>query len=471
MSGNTGWRVLTQLLAAIALAGCDENATTAPEEPVERVVEAEPPSWQWADHIEIAEFELTELFPDGSQRVHRGGSVYNFASAAARNAVFPPDAEALRYIPSLRDYEIAPIHKTANWNDFEICAECGLVLTEVVRLGDADGPGIIESDAPRVTWSEQMGYVVVGRTFPQLFDDDGRFVRRIGRKGEGPGEFGGIADAHVVGGRLVVLDRVRRSWSIFDRSGQFVGRRPYGHQTGPFVPVGGDRVAVVARDRSSQAGDSPLHLAHVDSGVPSLHFGSREVWEYDRRDRPFSDIVRGSVVGQPGAVWWGAAGSPRVQEWSIDDELLRVIEGDLPWFPEVTEPVDRTREPPPTLLGSLALEGQNRFWMITRTADPDWRDVELEPGPEGLRIPASKRADYLDTRLDIFDLEEQRHIGRYVWDSPYPRLFNLGGEPAVSVVEYNEDKVPQVVIYRVGRDGVEARNPSAPPPVRRVKRV
>ena len=445
------WHALVPVPVAVALlAGCDEYTTTAPEEPTERVVEAEPPSWQWADHIEIAEFVLTEIFPDGSERVYTGRSVYNFASAAARNAVFPPDAEALRYIPSLRDYEVAPIHETVNWNDFQLCAECGLVLTEVVRLGDADGPGLIEGAAPGVSWSERMGYAVAGPTFLQVFDDEGRFVRRIGRAGEGPGEFDGIADAHVVGGRLVVLDRVRRSWSVFDRSGRFVGRRPYGHQTGPFVPVGGGRVAVVARDRSSQAGGSPLHLADIDSGVPSLHFGSRDVWEYGRRDRPYADSIRGSVVGRPGTVWWGAAGSPRVQEWSVDDELLRVIEGELPWFPEVTEPVDRTREPPPTLLGSLALEGQNRFWMITRTADPDWRDVELEPGPEGPRIPASKRADYLDTRLDIFDLEEKRHIGRYVWDSPYVRLFNLGGEPAVSVVEYDEEMVPQVVVYRVG---------------------
>ncbi len=438
------------LLAAIVLlAGCDDYTTTAPEEPAERVVEAEPPSPEWEVHT-WEWVSVTVLFPDGSQRVYRGGSVYNFPSAAARYAAFPPDAEALRHIPSLGDYEVAPIHKTVNWNDFQLCAECGLVLREVVRFGDADGPGLIEGAAPPVSWSEQLGYMVVGRTFLQVFDDEGRFVRRIGQEGEGPGEFGGIADAHVVGGRLVVLDRVRRNWSIFNRVGQFVGRRPYGHRTGPFVPVGGDRVAVVARDRSPEAGDSPLHLVHVDSGVPSLHFGSREVWEYDRRDRPFSVIVRGSVVGRPGTVWWGAAGSPRVQEWSIDDELLRVIEGELPWFPEVTEPIDPTTDPPSTLLRSIALDGREHLWMTVRTADPGWREVELERTPEGYRVPPERRTDYLDTRLDIFDLEEQRHIGRYVWDSPHARLINLGGEPAVSLVEYDEEMVPQVVVYRVG---------------------
>lgn len=441
------WLTGPPLLAAIALAGCDENATTAPEEPAvrERVMEATPRT----AGIDPYSYEDLQDVMERIRSLHKyfGGTVYYDGSFHRLD----PSGSPIR-LDSL-DWEDLPLAETpevTRWNDFQLCAECGLVLTEVVRFGDADGPGLIEGAAPGVSWSELMGYVVTSPTFLQLFDDEGRFVRRIGRAGEGPGEFDGIADAHVVGGRLVVLDRVRRSWSIFDRSGRFVGRRPYGHQTGPFVPVGGDRVAVVARDRSSQAGGSPLHLAHIDSGVPSLHFGSRDVWEYGRRDRPYADSIRGSVVGRPGTVWWGAAGSPRVQEWSVDDELLRVIEGELPWFPEVTESIDPATEPPSTLLRSIALDGREYLWMMVRTADPRWRDVELERTADGYRVPPERRADYLDTRLDIFDLEEKRHIGRYVWDSPYARLINLGGEPAVSVVEYDEEIVPQVVVYRVG---------------------
>ena len=163
------------------------------------------------------------------------------------------------------------------------------------------------------------------------------------------------------------------------------------------------------------------------------------------------------MTSRPGTVWWGAAGSPRVQEWSVDDDLLRVIEGDLPWFPEVTKTIDPTREPPSTLLRSLALDGRERLWMTTRTADPQWREVELERTPEGWRVPPERRIDYMDTRLDIFDLEGQRHIGSHVWDSPYVRLINLAGEPAVSFVEHNDEMVPQVVVYRVHRDNASSR--------------
>ena len=460
MSGSAGWRILTRLLAVAAtavLAGCDEYATTAPEEPPSRERVAEQVVPELVPDLVHYTIELRRGFRQVGYVVVHNGSVYPLESFESLfDDDFDPDLDTGDDPDAWSGVRSPAAHKTASWSDFQLCAECGLVLSEVVRLGDADGPGLIEGTAPGVTWSAQLGYVVVGSTFLQIFDDEGRFVRRIGREGEGPGEFGGIADAHVVGGRLVVLDRPERTWSIFNLKGEFVGRRPYGHPAGPFVPVGDGQVVVVAWggrpedfDRSPEASGSPLHLAHIDSGVPSLHFGAGDVRERGRRDRPHANDVRGSVTGRPGTVWWGAAGSPRVQEWSIEGELLRVIEGELPWFPEVTEPADRTREPPPTLLGAMALDTTGHFWMITRTADRDWRDVGLEPGPEGPPIPAGERDGYLDTRLDIFDLEERRHIGRYVWDAAGAGLLDLGNQPAVAIVEYTEEMVPRVVIYRL----------------------
>lgn len=429
------------LVALTPLAGCDENATTAPEEPPrERAVEVQEP----VPDVDVAlvRFYSWTYMGDGTD-------VFQYRDGAIYAIDFLGDTIPFDTGRFWRSGRPLPTHETVNWNDFTICTDCELELAEAVRFGDADGPGTIESVAPKVTWNARLGYVVVGPTYLQVFNDDGRFVRRIGREGDGPGEFSRVIDAHVVGNRLVALDDAQRAWSIFNLAGKFIERLPYGHATGPFVPVGGSRVVVVAMDQSPEVAGLPLHLADIDSGVPSRHFGSWYEWE----DTPYADNVQGSVVSGTGTVWWGAAGSPRVQEWSLDDELLRVVDGELPWFPEVTEVIDPTREPPSTLLRSLALDGREHLWMTTRTADPQWREVELERAPEGYRVPPARRAEYMDTRLDIFDLEGQRHIGRFVWDSPYARLLDLGGEPAVSIVEYTEDNGLQVVIYRVDLRG------------------
>ena len=426
------------------LAACDEEPTTGPEPPPRERGEGQS-LLEVLQGAGAAPFEVrTVPIPDwvnhrsdGSILLQRDGSVYRIES--------PGDTIPWYELDTWEEVT-GPVSEAASWSDFDICADCDLELAEVVRFGDPDGPGMIESAAPGVAWTELPGYVVVGSTYLQTFDDEGRFLRRIGREGEGPGEFIGIADAHVVHGRIVALDRAKRAWSIFDLAGEFVDERPYGYAAGPFVPVGRGRVVVVAMDWSPEVAGLPLHLADIDSGVPSLHFGSMDdAWE----SAPYSDSVQGSVVSRYGTVWWGTAGSPGVQEWSVDDVLLREIEGELPWFPEVTEFIDPAREPPSTLLRSLALDDREHLWMTTHTADPEWREVELERTPEGYRVPLERQIDYLDTRLDIFDLEEQRHIGSHVWDSPYVRLFGLDGEPAVSIVEYDEDMVRQLVVYRL----------------------
>ena len=446
MNDSSTWPVATLLLAAVApLVACDDNAIAAPEATPGPVAEAQQPE---------PEVEIGPLAPATYyfEMLHAGTVVFRefgeFAGdGSPRMFKLADDGTSWEDFDDWDAALVRPSHEVIAWSDFELCHSCELELTEVVRFGDADGPGAIESDAPTVTWSERLGYVVVGSTFLQVFDDDGVFVRRVGQRGEGPGEFGRVVDAHVVDGRLVALDQTSRSWSIFSLAGEFIERRPYGYATGPFAPVGGGRVVVVTLDPSPEVAGLPLHLADVDSGVPSLHFGS---WDDAWKSAPYANNVRGSVASRAGTVWWGAAGSPRVQEWSVDDELLRVIEGELPWFPEVGEAVDPSREPPSTLLRSLALNDQEQLWMTVRTADPQWREVELERTSEGYRIPPERRPDYFDTRLDIFDLDGERHLGHYRWDSPYPRLIDLGGEPAVSVVEHTQEMVRQVVIYRVG---------------------
>ena len=448
MMGRTTWPEVTALLAVmVPLGACDENSTTAPGEPPERVPVEEVP-----EAVVLGETDLVlldEAFRYNIERLQR--RIQELYLAAYPSSDFPAHPE------TEDDFPTRQTHELTNWSNFAICADCELQLTEVVRFGEADGHGVIDGIAPRVSWNEKPGYVVVGSTFLQLFDDDGRFVRRIGREGDGPGEFGRVIDAHVVDGRLVALDQARRAWSIFNLAGEFIEARPYGYRAGPFTPVGGSHVVVVAMDPSPEAAGLPFHLAHIDSGVPSRHFGSGQGRDRNRENGPYSDNLTGSVASRPGTVWWGSAGSPRVEEWSTKDELLRVVDGELPWFPEVTESIDPTTDPPSTLLMSIALDGREYLWMTVRTADPGWREVELERTPEGYRVPPERRGDYMDTRLDIFDLEERRHLGRYVWDSPYARLIDLGGEPAVSIVEYDEEMVPQVVVYRVG--GSRTRQP------------
>jgi hypothetical protein len=62
----------------------------------------------------------------------------------------------------------------------------------------------------------------------KVFDPQGKFVRTIGRKGQGPGEFQGISAMDFVpDGRLLVFDIQSRRTSLFDRTGSFIKGHPW----------------------------------------------------------------------------------------------------------------------------------------------------------------------------------------------------------------------------------------------------
>ena len=344
-----------------------------------------------------------------------------------------------------------------NWGDFELCEDCELEVTELVRLGDADGPGIIEGADVRVVWDEEIGYLHFLRfgTRIKIFDHDGTFLREIGGEGDGPGEFRGIGYVQVIDGRVVVLDVMKSAIVILSPAGEYITQHSYRlPETGPISPVGQDRIVVTTTTWRTRVIEHPLHLLDLSSGAITLRFGAANAgaevtdlqWNFGKR-------VAASVMSRPGTVWWGWVATPAVQEWSAEGEFLRDFDGDLPWFPEIYETPDWAREPPETLLRQLALDGDDNLWMLIRTADPEWDEVPMVQGRGGLYPAPNTEDDYHDLRLDVFSLGERRHLGRHVWDGWSTSLLDRGGEPAVFVLEYGRAMVPQIVVYGVRAGG------------------
>ena len=340
--------------------------------------------------------------------------------------------------------------EVVKWSDFETCNRCEIRLAEVIRLGDADGEGIVESENEGVSWSEDLGWLVyrAGGTTVKLFAEDGQFVRLIGGSGEGPGEFdGSISDAHAVGGEILVNDFRKRAFVVFNPSGEYLGERRYGFKTGPFVPAGGGRVAVFSMDRTPELVGYPLHLVDVASGRTPSHFGMDNPNEWSGRE-PWADVIVGSAASRPGTLWWGNPSSPTIHEWSVDGEHLMTVEGELPWLPRMA-PALTMPSPnwaPQPRLGAIAADQNGNVWLLSLQPDPEWREVPRQ-GREG-GVLQSDRNNFLDSRLDILDLSERRHVGTYLWDSASVRLVAYKGDPAVSLVD-DEGTLPQIVVYRV----------------------
>ena len=102
---------------------------------------------------------------------------------------------------------------------------CESELIEEMRIGSLGGPAEFSfSDINSIAVS-QSGTVYVEDTHPPTireFGPDGRFVRSIGREGEGPGEFRSIAGVSVLpDGRVAFWDRGARRITVYRTDGEF----------------------------------------------------------------------------------------------------------------------------------------------------------------------------------------------------------------------------------------------------------
>jgi len=110
-----------------------------------------------------------------------------------------------------------------------------VMLVEEVRISDESLPDGLIFQNPRGVAVDAQGRVYVadaGAEHLKVFGPDGKFIRTIGRKGQGPGEFQGPEFVEIGGGRVFVWEAMNRRLSILDAEGRFIGSAA----SAPFLP-------------------------------------------------------------------------------------------------------------------------------------------------------------------------------------------------------------------------------------------
>ena len=90
------------------------------------------------------------------------------------------------------------------------CADCRIVLDTVVTIGGLDGPGVETVHRVSMVAVDRLNRIYIGLHRPpsiSVFDPSGRFIRSIGRAGEGPGEYESISDINAGPRYIHVFDR------------------------------------------------------------------------------------------------------------------------------------------------------------------------------------------------------------------------------------------------------------------------
>lgn len=262
-------------------------------------------------------------------------------------------------------------------------------------------------------------FIAVGEDATSLvvYGPTGKLVSRIGRSGEGPGEFARIQTLRVGNGDSIFVADMRRRLSVFSPEGRFVRSVVLPAATGGGVTLPDGSVVLAKQIRTPERAAFSYHVVGRN-GTIIRSFGPAEP------SAPGVPAVSdGLVLSSSGGQLWSLSRDFRLKSWSTGGQLLSdlAIVGHLwgvrpaPTMPNITatSPLDRARQleaalkgPPGRARVNLAgIDERGLVWLNVfvpdRNASPDSADAHfLEViDPVKGELLASQRVSMLNMRL------------------------------------------------------------------------
>lgn len=330
---------------------------------------------------------------------------------------------------------------------------------EVAFGGEETGPGAVLKPGQYAIDGRNRVYVYEsGEGVIKVFGEDGRFVRNVGRKGQGPGEF---AQVYFLGfspdGRLLVTDIRNRRTSIFGAEGDFLDSYQWTENVSmPYLVL--DR-AYVALMSVFEDGASKIFLKTYD-------FEGKELRAWGRFTSPAMKMVTRSAGGgggiviavsvpyAPFSVLTGDDRFQRLYHCLNDSYLIDVYNAEGRLFRRIDRPYERVRvtaADKEEYLARTASASKEVRELYESLAWPDVKTVTdrmLCDDRGFLWVATNEVKDEAEKKLtahDIFDAE-----GSYdarVWLDAAPGKFAAG-----KMYRYKEDKDTGVRVltrYRV----------------------
>lgn len=347
----------------------------------------------------------------------------------------------------------------------------GWKLVEVLRLGGAAGTGSGELIRPQDVTMDAAGRVYVAEADPPVikqYDSTGKFIRIIGRSGEGPGEYG-TAYLASRGDHLFVHDPRLSRTSLFDTAGRYLkswksaccywmaigsglngtvavptfaapppgttGRNPYGRKYLRYDSTGTLRDSVLipsGPDGKFWFIGSDVQHARVITSVPFVPEDVMGIAPDGSLLRGWSGAYR-IVVSRTGvdtAAVFGRAWTPAL----IPDAVRSAeVESRVRNFKEYDQ--------------SLVRAAFHLADVPTTAPAFDWIGQD-DSGYRWVRLP--RPGDSTRTLFDVFD-----HAGAWLGQVAGPRYLrgwslHLAGDHLITISE-DADGLPIVVVYRIDR--------------------
>jgi hypothetical protein len=280
-----------------------------------------------------------------------------------------------------------------------------------------------------------------------VFDAAGKYVTTIGRKGAGPGEFGGVAAVHVSAGDTIhAYDFSNSRKSVFSPSLEFIRSVPMevppSFVSGLTLPDG--RAVINMTIATPARIGLPLHLFGVDGHIVRS-FGSEN--GIARPD--IENLTRRALSPATSTTVWSAHRSSYIidlvdiRTGQITRRLVRRVGWFRPAAPQPV-PVAEPQEPSPRI-NSIRQAPDGLLWVSIVVADARWRSSVRATEPGHFAIADNRL--YLDTVIEIIDPERATLVATFRLDeSPGDFI----GPDLIQRADSLADGSPILRISRVG---------------------
>ena len=333
----------------------------------------------------------------------------------------------------------------------DLCTTC-VQLEELAVLGDMAGDGFIQWSRAATRDGRGRYWIGQGQSL-KVYDAAGRFLREMGRAGEGPLEFGRVVFARADSdGRVHVLDVGNSRESVIDANfalteeQRLPARFP---SLNSVAALNGDYV-VNAWVLSPEGIRLPLHVIRGQEVVRSFGVSDAtdpyDVWRSLRILAARSDGVIAAARRFDYAVeMWDSSGSRLVElhhEASLNEVEVRQA------------PFNLTDHPRPHEVIAVRFDDADRLWVLFHMMRDGWQrhyePQEFPDGQTGIRRRSDSTLDSIyESRLDVIDLQSGTVVARAQLPGHFEAFVGDG-----LLLQYRElPNTEQLAVWRVTIDG------------------
>ena len=291
------------------------------------------------------------------------------------------------------------------------CSTCKVTAVPRVRMDVA----AVDAGIPKVVREGGHGryWILSGFEPPMVFDANGKFIRRVGRPGSGPGEFQTPQDLLALPGDsvLVVENGVAQ---VLDSGLRVTRRITMGRSLYPGVILRWPSTLVMAGDvMGPHLGRRRTHLVSLAGSEAEVVRQLENDDNVPRTSIPSAGVQQIAPAGKSGGVWSAFPFSYRLYLWTEKGGVERILERRPDWFSSPSEFwLGNASTPPPPRIARIQEDDAGRLWVFLLVAAPTWKEAWAR-APRGARDVQASSVDLtrlFRTVVEVIDPAQARLI-------------------------------------------------------------